>query len=977
MTSQEPERTPKSTSGPLDQLDLVAVVSASQAVSGAIVFDKLIETLLLVAVEHAGAERGLLILSRDGNSKIEAKAATSRDKVEVHLCQEPVSASAVPESILHYVVRTGQTVILDDARVQNLFSGDEYVRRRCPRSVLCLPITKQGELVGILYLENNLTPGAFTPDRQAVLELLASQAAISLENARLYADLVQENDDRKRAEEAVRANEQELNRLNRTLRTLYGCNRALIHATDEVELFRSVCQILVDVGGLRLAWVGCCENDIEKTVRPVAHAGYGVDYLERVKISWGEETEMGRGPTGIALRTGKPYWVKDTRTDPALAPWRTDAIARGYASCVTLPLIADGIRLGNLSLYAAEPDAFNESTIEQYTDLASNLAYGIVALRTRAERRRAEEALREHAIKLSQSNEVLRRSLNALARDQNLHGLVDQVLVVLTEQLGSRSSTLWLINVEQRRGYLHLVCQDGRVVAAQHSDHPNAREPRQWSSDDPAWIALQVKRPFVHYDAVNNPQATPTPAHRAYFSSLGVRSLVWLPLVFGEQLIGVLSVRITVNRQIDDEELAFAQALAQQVTLALELARLAEQAKQTALVVEKERAARERAAELAKANEALLECLNALALVPELDEFLGQVMIAITRQLGAASSALRWRNHQQNCLTLDFVFQDGRVMTPAEAKYPENLQSIPLDEPRMFESPATVLHLLDNLVAMPEAHRSYLAGLGVKTVLNIPLVIARQLIGCLTFRFNDDREFRPEEIEIARALAIQASLAIQLTRLAKAARQTAVLEERNQLAGEIHDSLAQFFTGISMQLGAAKEVNKTGAGNVSSFLERASDLAQFGLAEARRSAFSLQPAILEESGLIEALQRLVERSNIPGRLRCNFGSTGVPAERLPPAVQQDLLRIAQEAMSNAVRHAKPTIINVNLRSHPRNLVLEVTDNGSGIADAEAASKEGFGFSNMRARAENIGAKLEVRTAAGRGTTVIVQVPMNF
>ncbi|MBV8413630.1 MAG: GAF domain-containing protein [Verrucomicrobia bacterium] len=977
MTSQEPERPLKSIGGPVDQLDLVAVVNASQAVSGAIIFDKLVETLMLVAIEHAGAERGLLILSQDGNSQIEAEAARGPDKVEVHLRQEPVSASAVPESILHHVVRTGQKVILDDARVQNLFSGDEYVRRRCPRSVLCLPITKQGELMGILYLENNLTPRAFTPDHQAVLELLASQAAISLENARLYGDLVQENADRKRAEEAVRASEQELNRLNRTLQTLYECNRALIHATDELELFRSVCQILVDVGGLRLAWVGYCENDIEKTVRPLAYAGYGADYLEQVKISWGEETEIGRGPTGIALRTGKPYWVKDTRTDPALAPWRTDAVARGYASCVTLPLIADGIRLGSLSLYAAEPDAFNESTIEQYTDLASNLAYGVVALRTRAERRRAEAALREHAVKLSQANEVLKRSLNALARDQHLHGFVDQVLVVLTEQLGSRSSTLWLIDVEHCRGYLHLVCQDGRVVAAQHSDHPNAREPRQWSSDDPAWIALQVKRPFVHYDAVNSPQATPTPAHRAYFSSLGVRSLVWLPLVFGEQLIGMLSVRITANRKIDDEELEFAQALAQQVTLALELARFAEQAKQTALVVEKERAARERAAELAKANEALLECLDALALVPELDEFLGQVMIAITRQLGATSSALRWRNHQQNCLTLDFVFQDGRVMTPAEANYPENLRSVPLDEPRMLESPTTVLHLRNNLVAMPEAHRSYLAGLGVKTLLNIPLVIARQLIGSLTFRFNDDREFRPEEIEIARALAIQASLAIQLTRLAKAARQTAVLEERNQLAGEIHDSLAQFFTGISMQLGAAKEVNQTGVGNVSSFLERASDLAQFGLAEARRSAFSLQPAIIEESGLIEALQRLVERSNIPGRLRCNFHSTGVPEERLPPAVQQDLLRIAQEAMSNAVRHAKPTVINVNLRSRPPNLVLEIADNGSGIADAEAASKEGFGFSNMRARAENIGAKLEVRTAAGRGTTVAVHVPLNF
>jgi signal transduction histidine kinase len=220
-------------------------------------------------------------------------------------------------------------------------------------------------------------------------------------------------------------------------------------------------------------------------------------------------------------------------------------------------------------------------------------------------------------------------------------------------------------------------------------------------------------------------------------------------------------------------------------------------------------------------------------------------------------------------------------------------------------------------------------------------------------------------------------LAIHLTRLAKTASQSAVLEERNQLAGEIHDSLAQFFTGITMQLGAAREVIKAGSSNVLSYLERASDLAQFGLGEARRSAFSLQPTIIEELGLVEALQKMVERSNIPGRLRCNFHSTGVPEDNLPLSVQQDLLRIAQEAMSNAVRHAKPTVISVNLRCHPPKLVLEVTDNGSGIADSQAASREGFGFSNMRARAENIGAQLEVRSEAGRGTTIVVHVPMNF
>ena len=278
---------------------------------------------------------------------------------------------------------------------------------------------------------------------------------------------------------------------------------------------------------------------------------------------------------------------------------------------------------------------------------------------------------------------------------------------------------------------------------------------------------------------------------------------------------------------------------------------------------------------------------------------------------------------------------------------------------------------------LAEGLRLYLLGLGIKTLLVIPLTLGGEANGQLSFRFLEERDFGPEELEVARALAIQASLAIQLTRLAKTARQSAVLAERNELAGEIHDSLAQFFTGISMQLGAAREVIKAGDADVLSYLERASDLAQFGLGEARRSAFSLKPRIIEESGLVEALQKMVERSNIPGRLRCNFHSTGAPEKTLPLLVQQDLLRIAQEAMSNAVRHARPTIVSVCLRCNLADLVLEITDNGSGIADSEAASRGGFGFSNMRARAANIGGKLEVRTAKERGTTIVVHVPMNF
>jgi two-component system NarL family sensor kinase len=217
--------------------------------------------------------------------------------------------------------------------------------------------------------------------------------------------------------------------------------------------------------------------------------------------------------------------------------------------------------------------------------------------------------------------------------------------------------------------------------------------------------------------------------------------------------------------------------------------------------------------------------------------------------------------------------------------------------------------------------------------------------------------------------------AAELTK-AKRARQSAVLEERNKLAGEIHDSLAQFFTGILLQLGAAKKVIKKGGNNSLSYVERASELAQFGLAEARRSAFSLQPTIIEELGLVQALQKLVERSNIKGKLRCNFHSTGVPEESLPTSVQEALLRIAQEAMSNALRHALPTVINVSLCCDPSKLVLEVADNGSGIANPEAASREGFGLSNMQARAKNLGAQLDVRTSAGRGTSIVVRMPTN-
>jgi PAS domain-containing protein len=171
---------------PVEHLDLATAIKVSQAVSGEIVLEKLIDTLMRIAIEQAGAERGLLIRPRGIEQRIEAEAKTSGDSVIVQLRDEQAGAAALPESMLHYVLRTGESVILDDAAARSAFGEDPYIRERQTRSILCLPLINQGKLNAVVYLENNLTRSAFAPAQIAVLKLLASQAAISLENATLY-----------------------------------------------------------------------------------------------------------------------------------------------------------------------------------------------------------------------------------------------------------------------------------------------------------------------------------------------------------------------------------------------------------------------------------------------------------------------------------------------------------------------------------------------------------------------------------------------------------------------------------------------------------------------------------------------------------------------------------------------------------------------------------------------------------------------
>jgi PAS domain S-box-containing protein len=168
---------------------LVRIVNASQSLSSEVELPNLIVRLMTIAFENGGANGGLLILPTADECLVRAEARAVGDGIEVRMRHEPVTRIACPESLVRDVIRTQQLVLLEDASAGKVYSNDEYVQRKRPRSVLCLPIVKQTTLVGVLYLENNLAPFVFTPDRVAILQLVASQAAISLENAALYTDL--------------------------------------------------------------------------------------------------------------------------------------------------------------------------------------------------------------------------------------------------------------------------------------------------------------------------------------------------------------------------------------------------------------------------------------------------------------------------------------------------------------------------------------------------------------------------------------------------------------------------------------------------------------------------------------------------------------------------------------------------------------------------------------------------------------------
>ncbi len=276
-------------------------------------------------------------------------------------------------------------------------------------------------------------------------------------------------------------NEKELQRLNLTLQALSNSNRAMRHARDENEYLEEVCKIIIEDCGHTMVWIASAEDDENKTVRPLASSGFDEGYLEKLDVTWADG-ERGQGPTGTAIRTGKICSCRNMLTDPKFEPWREEAIKRGYAASLVLPLINDGKAFGALNIYSREPDSFRQDEVKLLADLADDLSYGIITLRLSAAKSKAEEALQESESKYRSIVETTNEGILIVDPDYRItyaNKRAAEMLGYTRDEMTGRSGldftdeegkTALRLNMEKKRqGFegsyeFKLIHQDGSVV---------------------------------------------------------------------------------------------------------------------------------------------------------------------------------------------------------------------------------------------------------------------------------------------------------------------------------------------------------------------------------------------------------------------------------------------------------------------------------------------------------------------------------
>jgi PAS domain S-box-containing protein len=373
--------------------------------------------------------------------------------------------------------------------------------------------------------------------------------------------------------------------------------------------------------------------------------------------------------------------------------------------------------------------------------------------------------------------------------------------------------------------------------------------------------------------------------------------------------------------------------------------------------------------------EALKSTMDVLAMEASPDRLVEHVLRTITTQFGANSCSVWQRVGVSNLISFEFSLEDGRFVTKSDLVLAGiTVVVMPMEE--FWAWPEVVQMgkpgVIEDIRELPFFRwKERLISLGVITILVVPMTIAGRVDSVIGVRFTQKRVFSAAELELAQALANQAMLVMQLTRLSVESRESAVIAERNRMARDIHDTLAQGFTGVIMQLEAAKGATAQGKlAEAANRMERASDLARSSLGEARRSVRALRPRSLRAGKLFLALDNLLKRMVEGTTLNAEFQATG-DERSIPSDFEEGLLRITQEALTNAVKHANARNFRATLSISADKIQLRLVDDGRGF-DSQA-EHDGFGLIGIKERVDRMGGEFILRTKQDVGTEILVEL----
>jgi signal transduction histidine kinase len=828
-------------------------------------------------------------------------------------------------------------------------------------------------------------PGeSFTAGEIALAEALAKQIALAVQASRVA----------EAAQAAALANEREAAAEQR-VQELARANEALRRGVERISRDGSISSIVDAFLAESVRAVGAAAGSVILRVSDTSckfqvNAVYDGRPLSQEEISddphlgaFIELSESDPGGLFSALALGgTPTLSVDDLRDILPAAYRYH-VQRNHRTIWYAPLLLRDNVKGFIGLALEDCTVPTGSQRETIAALSQQLVLALELTRLAEGGRQAaiagerEAAVRKQASLVAQVNQAVQQSVDRLNTASSTRAVIVETLRTMWEvlsPLGAIGTGLVMLAADGLTLRMTAYVQEGREV-----DLSGTVQDQDWAIDHPA-MAIPARRvrneDFVW--GLTSDTTVLVPEARAFHESYGAKAVAYQPLRQRGETIGFVGISLKSEEPPSTPQMQLLSTLAGHLSLAIEMERLAGKAQNAALSREREKADQERAAKLTRTTEALKNTLDVVAFQPDLNKVLGHILRAITLQLDSSSSALWLRDRTTGRFSVRLICDHGTVMAAGgDQEISARIHDSWLRGRDLFfrdhiTSRRPVVYQVPDLKALNPAAWRFFSSRGIHSLLGIPLLLGAEIVGSLTIRFMEPRTLTDDDLALTQAMAHQATMAIQLTTLAERAGEAALAEERIRLSREVHDTLAQGFTGILMQLGAASQVPDRDVSAIQPYLETIGTLARSSLAEARRSVRALRPLHSAQEPLSVVVERLIDRLRLQTEAEVSLRVEG-SVHSMGPNAEAELARIVQEALHNVLKHACARHVSVALEFQGQDsLRISIKDDGHGFDPTRSPGSESFGLRGMHERAAGIGASLTVVSEKSRGTQIVVQ-----